>query len=339
MLYRLTRMSGAKALAPKPAKKFGIAEKQIETVIAKNPGVLFSDPKAVMIVATETAGERLADILALDWRGHLHVIEIKRHASNRHTVGQLLDYAAQLGQWTYDDFDRRWRKYQSTSLELREAFEQRFGAANRRALLDHRHFYILAASPDEPTRHAIAFLENSKLPIRFIPCQFWLHKREKLMYVEQIHIESLGKKASAGDWCFNTNEKYFSGAYKRILKKNVIAVEGYRNGEALLNSPQVGDRIFAYLDKTGFIAVGNVTGDAAYASSSVFRKEPEFHRDVEWLAVSHDRPVTVAQIKKWKGKFVAKGTALERIHSGTLTDKITEALRESQNEQLQGAKQ
>ena len=51
------------------------------------------------------AGKRMGDILALDADGRLVIVEIKRDWSDRATVGQLLEYAAEMTGKSYEDLE------------------------------------------------------------------------------------------------------------------------------------------------------------------------------------------------------------------------------------------
>ena len=111
-LYRIKLEEGEfDELLPCDAASVSLKEKKIEEWVALKPELLFSEPGAVMIMAQEMSGEPQADLLAVDSQGTLIVIEIKRHWSDRSTVGQLLDYAAHLSEWDYEAFNQRWKKY------------------------------------------------------------------------------------------------------------------------------------------------------------------------------------------------------------------------------------
>ena len=109
-LYRVSVKSGEfSPLEPCSAHELKVKEKQIEAWLARSPELLFSEEEAVLIIAQELAGEPQADLLAVDSQGNLIIIEIKRHWSDRNTVGQLLDYAARLSEWDCEAFNKRWK--------------------------------------------------------------------------------------------------------------------------------------------------------------------------------------------------------------------------------------
>lgn len=112
-------------LHPVSAGELDVREKEIEKWVVGEPKILFSDPNAVMIIAQEITGELQADVLAVDSQGNLIIVEIKRHWSERSVIGQILDYAARLSEWSYEQFNQRWKAYKGHNEEdLFGAFKQ-----------------------------------------------------------------------------------------------------------------------------------------------------------------------------------------------------------------------
>jgi hypothetical protein len=91
-----------------------------------------------------------------------------------------------------------------------------------------------------------------------------------------------------------------------MLRKSVVAVYGYPEGvgEAKLQRPVAGDRVFAYVNESGIIAVGTFLDDEVYPSQDVFddrRPRPrEFHRRVRWEArVEPRRGIDNSTVSGW----------------------------------------
>ena len=78
--------------------------------MARNPDLLFGAEK-VLVIGQSVAGKRMGDILALDADGRLVIVEIKRDWSDRATVGQLLEYAAEMTGKSYEDLEKLDREY------------------------------------------------------------------------------------------------------------------------------------------------------------------------------------------------------------------------------------
>ena len=101
-----------------------------------------------------------------------------------------------------------------------------------------------------------------------------------------------------GDWFFNTNETYAPGAYKKMFEEGVIAIYGYETGPENLAGSQDGQRVFAYVNRMGVLAVGKIRDSNVEAGSSVFDQDNEFHVRVEWTTVvPEEKGVTNAQVK------------------------------------------
>lgn len=164
-------------LLPRSARDLKLKEKNIENWIAENPSLLFTNPEAVLVIGQEVSGEPMADLLAVDSQGALVVIEVKREWSDRSTVGQLLDYAAALSNWTYDDFNRRWqRNIEAKGRHLFEAFKEfaENPGFEKDEFLKSRRFFILASAGDESVKRIIGWLrDNYDVPIDFVLFQFY----------------------------------------------------------------------------------------------------------------------------------------------------------------------
>jgi len=308
--------------------------------MATKPELLFSDPNSIKIFAQEISGEVMADMLAVDSQGALIVIEIKRHGSDRSTLGQLLDYGARLSSWKYDDFNLRWLAYSNSKKGLFEEFKdfvenQDFDPDD---FLRDRRLFILASSADDGMKRIIAWLRDTYgVPIDFIPFQFYEDNGQVLLEIEKIDIKPLGARGGVssswtGDWFFNTNETYCKDAYKKMLDQGVIAVFGYPEGEGerLLNQPAADDRMFAYVNQRGIIAVGRIAEGEAYSADSVFEKvrDREFHRKVTWDIVSEPgRAVTAAQSSHWGYNLPVRST-LCHMCGGKTNNRIAQELKD-----------
>lgn len=115
MLFKLIRDGeeiAIQRLRKRPASELKLTEKNLEDYMARNPDVLFGAEK-VEVISQSVAGKRMGDILALDAGGRLVIVEIKRDWSNRETVGQLLEYAAEMTRKSYSDLEKLDREYWS----------------------------------------------------------------------------------------------------------------------------------------------------------------------------------------------------------------------------------
>ncbi|MEN6521454.1 MAG: hypothetical protein ABFD46_09955 [Armatimonadota bacterium] len=321
-------------LVQRSASSLKVKEKQIENWMATKPELLFSNPESLQIIAQEVSGELMADILAVDSQGNLIIIEIKRESSDRGTVGQLLDYAARLASWNYDDFNRRWQNHTKTKNDLFEEFKTFVENPDfdKDDFLKDRRLFILASSEDESMKRIISWLRDTyAVPIDFVPFQFYEDNEQVYLDIAKIDIEPLTIRTKwSGDWFFNTNETYSKGAYSVMLEQDVIAVYGYEGdrGKEMISQPAVGERVFAYLNSYGIIAVGTIVDDEVFSANSVFGKqhEKEFHRKVKWeTKVKPAQAVSSAQVSQWNYNLPVRST-LCRMNAGAVADRIATAL-------------
>ena len=102
------------------------------------------------------------------------------------------------------------------------------------------------------------------------------------------------------DRLFNTNEKYAPGAYKKMFCQGVIATFGPWDDPRMLKGSTEGQRVFAYVNKKGILAVGYIVDSEPRLDkdTTVFGKEIEFHVKVDWeTIVDAGEGVTHAEVK------------------------------------------
>jgi hypothetical protein len=281
-------------MQPCEAREIKLKEKRIEEWVATKPKLLFSDADAVMVISQELAGEPQADLLAVDSQGNLIIIEIKRHASDRSTVGQLLDYASCLAEWDYEAFHERYRSY--TGRAEADLFgEFKLFVENpvfeKEVFLQQRRLFILSSGGDESMMRIISWLRESyDVPIDYVPFALFRCGEEVFLQMQKIEVDPIVLPGEwAGDWFFNTDEKHKPGAYEKMLAQSVIADFGYGHAKSKhkMDLPAQGERVFAYVNTIGIIAVGQVVGEESRSADTVFNRTDgdEYHREVEWKAV------------------------------------------------------
>ena len=319
MLVKLIRDGKKNAFQPyveRTASDLDLTEKDLENWMAGNPELLFGVER-VLVISQSVSGQSMADILALDADGCLIIVEIKRDWSNRATVGQLLEYAAEMTGKNYEDLEKLNRHYwprrngERSYLSLLERFraltddpkaDQKVIAKRQKG---HR-IYIVAPGSDKGLLRIVEWLKEYGVPISFVP--FTLHAGEAGTDDADIllEIEPLSKVPLAvenivaewqGDWFFNTNETNAPDAYRKMFKQGVIAICAYETGAAKLTGSAKGQRVFAYVNKKGILAVGSIVDGQAVSGNTVFNKDHEFHVKVEWEAiVADDKGITNEEV-------------------------------------------
>jgi superfamily II DNA or RNA helicase len=178
---------------------------------------------------------------------------------------------------------------------------------------------LVVWAPDKPS---VAFVMGQGIVREAAPGQ------DEGETVEAEPLDAPQENAARGDWFFNTCETYHPGAYVQMLKKSVIVVSGYDNSEEMLNKLEPGDRVFAYMNRCGIIAVGTVGTRKAYSSGTVWHRQNkrEFHRRVSWdIIVEPQRAVPASEIRDWGFSLPVRKT-LCKISSRGLAEKLTKEL-------------
>ncbi|MBN1459311.1 MAG: DEAD/DEAH box helicase family protein, partial [Armatimonadetes bacterium] len=176
---------------------------------------------------------------------------------------------------------------------------------------------IMVWSPDRPS---VTFDVDDGLTRELPPAQ------EELAVQSPSPVETLQEAEVQGDWFFNTNESWNPGSYTQMLKRSIIALAGFPDGEDLLNRPEPGDRVFAYVNGIGVIAMGTVSQRDACASDTLWQEENECHRSITWDAiVNKESAVPASEVKTWGFALPVRNT-LCRLSSRRLADRLAEEL-------------
>lgn len=322
MLFKLIRDGAEPSVQPyeeRPASDLNLTEKNLENWMARNPDLLFGAEK-VVVIGQSISGKSMGDILALDADRRLVIVEIKRDWSNRSTVGQLLEYAAEMTGKNYKDLEELDRGYWSQRHGERPyvSLLERIRELTDESELDEKdipktqqghRIIIVAPASDKGLLRIVKWLQEYGVPINFVP--FSLHsgpdKEEVLLQIEPLpKIQLHGGDPSAdewqGDWIFNTNETYAPNAYRKMFDQGVIAIHGYETGAANLTGSSNNERVFAYVNKKGVLGVGRIIDGQVVSGTTIFGEEREFHVKVEWqTTVSHNSGVTIRDVKRETG--------------------------------------
>ena len=334
MLFRLVRegeQTSFRRLEKCSASSLKLTEKDLENWMARHQALLFGGEE-VLVIAQSVQGRSMADILALDAEGNLVIVEIKRDWSDRKTIGQLLEYAADMSGRRYEYLERRhqayWdshhrgKRYESLLSRFRELSDDPNVGEEQISKQPKGHrVCIVAPDSDDGLRRIIDWLKEYGVPISFIPFSLYVDADDAggqiLLEIEQLTKvqEPVGGAFDEwqGDWFFNTNERHAPGAYRKMFEQSVIAIYGYETGPDNLEGTEAGQRVFAYVNTHGILACGHVVDGQVVSGDTVFGEEREYHLSVEWeTLVPDDRGVTNAQVRQ---KF-DKGLPVRNVFCG-----------------------
>jgi hypothetical protein len=308
MLFRLAREGQNSEFHPylkRSASDLGLLEKDLENWVAAHPELLFGVER-VLVIGQSVSGQRMGDILALDADGRLVVVEMKRDWSDRATVGQLLEYAARMAESSYDAIEilarAYWKDPQASLLErFRDLTDDQ--TVERPNLPKGQRICVVAPGSDEELRRIVRWLKQCGVPIEFVPFTLYASSNaaDLLLEIEPLPKSRPDEAPAAvewrGDWFFNTNETYAPGAYEKMFSQEAIAIQGYETGPENLTGTAEGQRVFAYVNRKGILAVGRVVDGNVIPGSTIFDDENEFHLKVKWdVIVAHDKGVTNREV-------------------------------------------
>ena len=347
MLFKLIQEGKENAFQPylkRDASELNLSEKELETWMAENPELLFGTER-VLVISQSVSGQSMGDILALDADGRLVIVEIKRDWSNRATVGQILEYAAEMTGKCYEDLEKLhhsyWIKQQSNCSYA--SLLKRFQTLTDNHECDeddiprrqkgHR-ILIVAPAADEGLMRIVEWLREYGVPISFVP--FTIHadteSTDILLELEPLlEAQSFGEIVEnrdwRGDWIFNTNETYAPGAYRKMFDQGVIAIHGYESGPANLTGSAEGQRVFAYVNRKGVLAVGSIVNGRPIPGTTVFGEDREFHVKVVWeTVVDDDKGITLRDVSENKGYNLPVRCVFARMYRHDAADWIAEEL-------------
>ena len=335
MLFRLVRdgeQTSFRRLEKCSASSLKLTEKDLENWMARHQALLFGGEE-VLVIAQSVQGRSMADILALDAEGNLVIVEIKRDWSDRKTIGQLLEYAADMSGRRYEYLERRhqayWdshhrgKRYESLLSRFQELSDDPNAGKDQIPKQPKGHrVCIVAPGSDDGLRRIIDWLKEYGVPISFIPflpCM-WMPTTPMVRYCWRSsnfrrYKSQLAAPSTSGRGTgfFNTNERHAPGAYRKMFKQGVIAIYGYETGPDNLEGTEAGQRVFAYVNSRGILACGHVVDGQVVSGDTVFGEEREYHLSVEWeTLVPDDRGVTNAQVRQ---EFV-KGLPVRNVFCG-----------------------
>jgi hypothetical protein len=135
-------------------------ESRLEDWIEKDISILSSD---LMIIGrqVETAYDTYIDLLCIDSRGDLAILELKRDQTPRDTVAQALDYASWARDLSRDAVCSIANDYLRNEGGLEEAFRAAFKAPLPDVLNDSHRIFIVASSMDASTERIVRYLSEA----------------------------------------------------------------------------------------------------------------------------------------------------------------------------------
>lgn len=325
------------------------AERDLQDWIERDPSLI--DPDLLIIGREVEAVAGRIDLLAITSSGGLRVIELKRDRTPREVVAQVLDYASWVSRLTTPDVHRIAASYASQRKLPR--FAERFHDAFDRPIpdplnVDHG-MILVAGSLDPSSQRIIEYLnETHGVPIntaffnvfqdgdtRYLSAD-WLIERE-----EATERSSVRTKAPwSGIWFVNVGDGR-TRSWDDMRKYGFIAAGGGRVYSGKLGQLSVGDDIYAYQKKSGYVGAGKVAGEPMLARDFIVDGQRLLDLVLKQPALAHDkddaelaeyvvpiewrRAVPIGEAKTFSGAF-ANQNVVCRLRDQATLDFLREAL-------------
>lgn len=277
MLYKLLKKDNNGKAHYEKVKRITLAEigwmeKDLEDLISNNiDDLIYSND--LMAIFTERKGREEPDIVALDSVGDLYIFELKRWASNKENLLQVLRYGQLFGGSNYDALNELYKKHNPAGGELSDAHTKHFdlGETGKLSAADFnkkQHFVIVTNGVDQETLEAISYWKGNGLNIDAIV--YWVYKIGDNSFIEFDMYSPVEGFISYENNAFVVNT---SNNPDMVLQKKAAAY--YPGWREKIQRLQKGDYVFLYQSGKGIVAYGNADG--------ILRKqECDGHPDYEY---------------------------------------------------------
>jgi hypothetical protein len=241
-------------------------EDMLETWISKDPNLLGLNVVVIGCQVVTDFGGRI-DILAIDRDGNLTIVELKRDRSPREVVAQILDYASWVRTLNSKDIHTIASAYLGKTLDA--VFTAAFGISVPDTLNTAHNMVIIASELDASSKRIVEYLsEVHDLSINTLFfCTFeqdgkLLMGADWLMDQQEVVTRSVSNKKAktpwSGYWYVNTDDCK-ERSWDDCRRFGFFAAGGGRTYSDQLQRLDVGDQVFAYQKKAGYVGYGVVT--------------------------------------------------------------------------------
>lgn len=316
-------------------------EERLEDWICANPTMLGMDLAVIgRQVRTESGGR--IDILAMDAQANCVILEIKRGRTPREVVAQLLDYGSWVKGLGYHELDQVAQEHQQRSLT--SVFEEAFDSTIPETVNTAHNMIVVASHLDDSSERIINYLlEEYGVSINAVFFRFFRKGKTELLGrawlkdpVETIERSESRKGAPwSGYWFVNACD----GEHRNWEDNQKYGYIGAGQGERYsrpLRHLKVGDKIFAYISKRGYVGYGEVTQEAVpitdfvvqesgKAALSLPLKAPhadenkEYPELCEWaVGIKWLRTFQREEAKTFKGAFANQNVVCKLRNSKTI---------------------
>lgn len=267
-MTRLFQINGT-SLTPAKRKPLDL-ETKIEAWVANDLTLIGVDG---LVIGRQIATDhgKFIDILAMDEDGNLIIVELKRDRSPRDIVAQVLDYASWVRRLSTGDVHAL---ALSLDLPLAKAYRDKFGTSLPQTLNASHQMVVVASEVDEGTKRIIEYLSEEHdvgINAAFFNVfeadgQEWL-TTDALLDQEEVKDRAV-KKAQApwSGYYYVTGGAEEDRPWEDMRRHGFFTASGKQFFTKRLDQLSVGDKVFYYQKKNGYLGYGLVTSEKTAAS-------------------------------------------------------------------------
>lgn len=278
------------------------AEERLEDFVEKRIDILGLGDLLIIGRQVITAFGKRIDLLAIDARGDLYVLELKKDRTPREVVAQALEYGFWIGDLSYEDIAELYATHHDGE-DFASGFSSHFEADVPETINATHRLIIVASRMDASTEQIVTYLGHYEVPINVLFFEYLVDgDREYLARTWLADPESTGGGGGGGatkkqpPW----NGTDFFVAVGEDDHRNwddmrrfgfVSAGHGEKYRRAMSNL-HVGARVFAAIPGTGYVGVGEVVDEAVRINDFVVEHDgahvPILQADLEASNMADD---------------------------------------------------
>ncbi|WP_170787799.1 endonuclease NucS domain-containing protein [Ruegeria lacuscaerulensis] len=270
-MTRLFQINGTNLM---PAKRKPLdLETKIEAWVANDLTLIGVDGFVIgRQIATDHG--KFIDILAMDEDGNLVIIELKRDRSPRDIVAQVLDYASWVRRLSTGDVHAL---AMSLDVPLAKAYRDQFGTSLPQTLNASHQMVVVASEVDEGTKRIIEYLSEEHdvgINAAFFNVfeaggQEWL-TTDALLDQEEVKDRAVKKvQAPWSGYYYVTGGSEEDRPWADLREYGFFTVSGKQFFTKRLDQLSVGDKVFYYQKKNGYLGYGLITAEKVAATDYV----------------------------------------------------------------------
>lgn len=250
-------------------------ERRLEDLLADDVDIL---GLGVMIIGRQvpTGHGGFIDLLGIDPRGDLYVIELKRDRTPRDVIAQVLDYASWVRGLSYEDVKDIFDRYSlHRDVVFEQAYAARFDGAPDESLNENHRLVIVASELDPSTERIVSYLsEGYGVPVNAVFFRYFKDGDTDAEYlarswlIDPNEVEAKATRAVGKRPPWNGHDYYVTfgpaeiRAWEDGRKYGFVSASGGPRWIKPLQKLSPGDRVFVHSPGNGYVGVGIVKDPA-----------------------------------------------------------------------------